>query len=597
MSSDSLTPRITDGTANSAWRTTGLLAAAAGLALGAVYLTRPAAPVVALIAEQGTALAPDLTSPLAIAALEVISFDEQAVRVRAFKLESDGKSWRIPSAFNYLADAQEGVAKAASAFTGVVRERFVSDNKADFARYGVIDPTDETSLSSGGRGTRITFKDAAGRALVDLILGKPVGAESAGAAGSKRFYVRDAGKSRIFTAALDGGFSTRFADWVETDLLKLKTDEIRGLEIDRYSIDEQQGRIVNPTTLKITRARQDLAAITPPQIPGEPPVPPPVAAWTGWQVASDPAPELAAGTQLNADGTGPDQRIDSDRMDAALMALTQLRIVGVQPKPANLVKALSKAESQVNLEMGDQLSLRKHGFYVAPQLGLVANEGSMTVLTDDGVIYQIMLGELASEADAAAAGGQVGGQPSAAEVPAASAPAVTAPDSSITANADGTAPTPATSTSATSPATPAEPKSDARYVMVIANFDPTLIRAPGKPAQLVELENREALEQAALSDELKARLAAARGSYQSLVDAHQSKLDAGKKRAEDLAARFAQWYYLVDLKSLDTIRPMRDQVVIKVVDKALPGFPAPGQMLPGQTPAGDAQPFPPTPLQ
>lgn len=522
-------------TVNSPWTKTALWMAAAGLCVGLVLVTRPTSRSVALISDQGTPVAPDLKDPLEVRSLEVMSFDEQAVKMRAFKVESDGKSWKIPSASNYPADAQEGVAKATSAFTGLVRERFVSDNKADHAKFGLIDPTDETALSNGGKGTKVTFRDASGKPLVDVVIGKAVDASEPGAqAGARKRYIRESGKNRVYVTTIDGAFSTKFADWVETDLLKLTADKVKSLEIDRYSIDEKTGRIESPSTLKLSRNRKLASPMDPPGTP---------AAWTGWDLTAEPGPG----------GPGPDEVLDSERANMALNALSQLKIVGVQPKPANLVKSLSKAESSVALDMNDQLSLRRHGFFIAQQLGLVANEGTMSITQEDGVVYQLMLGELAGEADAAAAGGQVGGDT----------------------KADGKAVD--------------EKKTDARFVMVIASFDASVVPEPGKTAELVDLEAKEKSELPNVSEETRNKLEPLRKAYQDKVDERKNTLEAGRKRADELAARFATWYYLVDLKSLDQIRPVREQLVVKAAannspDANMPqvpgGLPLPMQVEP-----------------
>ena len=553
------------------WTKTALCLVAAGAAVGLVVISRPASRQLQLISDQGTPLTPDLKNPLDLRSLEVISYDEQAVKVRAFKVESDGKNWKIPSAFNYPADAQEGVAKAASAFTGIVRERFVSDNKNDFAKYGVIDPTDEASLATNNRGTKVTFRDAAGKSVVDVIIGKPVDASEPGAqVGPRKRYIREAGKNRTHVTTIDGAFSTKFVDWVETDLLKLTADKVKVLEVDRYNIDEQTGKIKNPTTLKLSRNRASALAAD-----GAPPAP---AAWTGWDIAAEPPPG----------GPSESEKIENDRITGGLTALSQLKIVGVQPKPANLVKALSKAENSVALDVNDQLSLRKHGFFIAQQLGLVANEGTLTVTLDDGVVYQLMLGELASEADAAAAGGQVGGDGAAKRTDAKALGNETVNEAANqaadqTANQAGNQ----AGNDVVKDESKEPKKTDARFVMVIANFNDAAIPVPSKTAQLFELEAKEQAELPNLTDETKAALEPLRRAYQDKVDARAKAVAEGKKRADELAARFAAWYYLVDLKSLGQIRPTRDEVVVKkdvgpgTAPPSLPTMPMPLQV-PGQ---------------
>lgn len=540
------------------WTKTLLLIGVAGLAFGLVQLTKPTGAKVALLSDQGAPLVTELGNPLDVAALEVVSFDEQAVRTRAFKVESDGKSWRIPSAFNYPADAQDGVAKAASAFAGLIKERVVSDQKTDHAKYGLIDPTDDAAISSQNRGTRVTFKNASGRALVDVIIGRPIDPadDADGRVGPKRRYIREAGKPRVYVTTIDGSFSTKFVDWVETDLLKVKSESVQLLEVDRYNINDQTGRLENPKTLTMSRSRIG------PSNPGDPVQSIP-GSWGPWTVAADPPPS----------GPGAGEKVADGRILQALNALASLKIVGVQPKPANLMRALASAEKSVALDAADQVSLRRHGFYIAQGLGLVANEGTLTVKSDDGVLYQIMLGELATEADAAASGGRVGGESKE------DAKDGAKPDAKADAKAD-----------AKSDAK-SEAKTDARFVMVLTDFDPKVFPEIPKPAELTALEAKEQGEAPAVSEATKKELEAARKAYQAKLDERQAKVDAGKKRAAELSTRFAQWYYLVDLKSLDLIRPARQEVVVA-------DAPPPGGA--GAAPAGapaNMPSFPPTPMQ
>src|SRR5262245_37748054 len=101
------------------WTKTVALVAAAGTLAGLVFLTRPKAGEVALISDQGQPLAPQLTDPLAIKGLQVVSYDETAAKTRAFNVTFDGKRWVIPSHSGYPADAADKVSAAASAFAGL----------------------------------------------------------------------------------------------------------------------------------------------------------------------------------------------------------------------------------------------------------------------------------------------------------------------------------------------------------------------------------------------------------------------------------------------------------------------------------------------
>jgi hypothetical protein len=81
------------------------------------------------------------------------------------------------------------------------------------------------------------------------ILGRNVDApdESNPFAGSSpRRFVREVNSDRVYVTTLDQGFSTKFIDWVETDLLKLDRDDLRVVSMNNYSIDEAAGLAAQP---------------------------------------------------------------------------------------------------------------------------------------------------------------------------------------------------------------------------------------------------------------------------------------------------------------------------------------------------------------
>jgi len=524
------------------WTKTLSLVAVAGAAVAVTLFTRPANRQVTMLSDQGAPLAPDLKDALDIRSIEVVSFDEQAVKTRGFKVESDGKQWTIPSANNYPADAQEGVSRAAAAFSGLIRERVVSENKLDFGKFGVIDPSDPGAVASaGGLGTRVTIKDASGRALVDVILGKAVVSTDVNQTAAKKRYVREAGKSRVFITTIEGAFSTRFVDWVETDLLKFQTETAAQVLISRYNIDPKTRRTTAPVVLTLKRTRMTDATM----VNAAPDAAKP---WGPWQLTSEPGGPPAS-----------DEKIADSKIADALTALTQLRIAGVKPKPANLMRMLSTASNELALQITDQISLQQHGFYVSAEGGLVSNEGQMIISCDDGVTYTLMLGELAGESDVSASGGQVG--------------------------------------AATDPNSP-DKKTDSRFVMVLASFDPAQVASPGKSTELLATEAAAA---AMANDpanppteELKSKLDTLTKQHTDALLAHGKKLEAGQKRADDLAKRFSAWYYLVDLKSLDQLRPTRESLVSKVAPPPTPPPMFPPTPMQPETPPATPPPAPPT---
>lgn len=346
---------------------TALIAAAL---VGAAWWTRPTPPADAAFTDVGEVFAPDFTDPLAARSLEVVSFDEEAARFRAFKVEFDGARWVIPSADNHPADATERMADAAASFIGLRRESVVTDSPGDHESLGVLAPDDDTAPLRG-RGTRITIRDQRGQPLISLIVGAPV--SDPGAAPSLR-YVREAGSDRVFTAQTPTTLSTSLADWIETDLLALGGDRVERLAISRYTIDERTGMAEGAEFIAIERSPSDEGG--------------------GWRAAPDPENAIPAGTPVNPGAA-----------DAAAEALGALRIVDVRPKPANLARTLSGDAQGARITQADLLSLQSSGFYIAQDGRLLANEGQVTATTAEGVQYTLWFGEVATDVgdDAAAA--------------------------------------------------------------------------------------------------------------------------------------------------------------------------------------------------
>jgi hypothetical protein len=512
------------------WIKTLVLATAAGAMIGIVAATRPSDKRAASAAiDQGTPLTPALATPQDITSLEVIGWDEQSARPRAFKVEQQGGRWIIPSAFNYPVDATQNMAAAAASFVGALKERIVTDQVTEHAKLGVIAPDDTTSSATTGRGTRVTMRDKSGKTVADVIVGGSVAdpAATPGAPPTKR-YVREAGKNRVYTTSLNQAYSTKFADWVQTDLLTIAADQVKRVSIDRYHIDEQKGTIVDLKTLAIVRPD------APPTPSSNPDQPAPARTWT--LTSNEPAP-------LNS----PPLPVNQAKADELLTALGTLKIVGVRPKPDNLAKLMAGEKGEGSISITEQANLGRHGFFITGGGNLVANEGSMTVACNDGVVYTLWIGELAT-------------------------------DEATKDQAQGA------SSSATDQKTKAA-SPDGRYMMVTVSFDQGLVgAAPLKPAELTELEKQAAALPAGqkLPDDANARLVNMGMAYKAQSEGFDKRVKAGQERQATLAKRFAAWYYVVDATSLAKLRPSREELLAP----AAPTSPAtPPTIIP--TPSGN----------
>ncbi len=322
--------------------------------------------------DQGQVFYPQFTDPNVATTLEVVSFDENAGTASPFKVTFKDNQWTIPSHNNYPADGKDRLAKTAAALIELKKDDFRTANVSDQAECGVIDPLDEATTGLSGRGTRVTVRDANDAMLADFIVGKPVPARQ----GFR--FVRIPGQNRVYACKTDIDLSTRFADWIDPDLLRAPRNKIDGITLDNYSVNERTGSVVKGEVISLEKSDQ------------------------GWSFAN----------QKNS------RDLDTTKVKTLVGAISQLNIVGVRPKPEGLAAILSGAPGQRQISQTDQLSLQTKGFYLDRQGRLLSNEGEMRVRTSDGIVYTLRFGEVlygsglsvtAGGAEQAGAEGQTGG--------------------------------------------------------------------------------------------------------------------------------------------------------------------------------------------
>jgi len=269
-----------------------------------------------------------------IASLRVATWDEASSAAQVLEVKKANGVWTIPSHFDFPADGNTRVTKAAAGFLGVERGRVVTTDDKRFEALGVLDPIDPANLTKKGQGKRITMTDASGKTVVDLIVGKYV----EGAAGL--YYVREASGKEVTTAKVDPWeLSTKFVDYVETDPFKIAKDDIRSVSIADYSVDETAGTVV-------PRSESSFARIAPDKD------------WTADAKTTVPA----------------DKRVGKTAIDNLVNEINSLRLAGVRPYAKEWLQA--------------------RGFYLTKQ-GLYGNEGSLAVTTKDGLKYWMFFGEVA----------------------------------------------------------------------------------------------------------------------------------------------------------------------------------------------------------
>ena len=306
--------------------------------------------------DQGEPFFTDFTDALAPKAVEVVDYSAATATARPLKVEFKDNKWTVPSHHNYPADAEDRLAKTSAALMELRRDITVSDRIEDHSEYGVVDPLDQKVTSLAGRGKRVTLRDENGDVLADFVVGRKV----EGKPGYR--YMRVPRQRRTYAVKTDADVSAEFKDWIETDLLKLSTFDIRKVSINSYSINERRGTLENAERLTLTKEDGK------------------------WTMSGRGSPKETKTTALAS-------------------ALDNLRIVDVQPKPANLTRDL-KTRQGIQLAMDSVMSLRQKGFFITPNGQLFSNEGEIIVETANGLQYTLRFGEIAAGGTGAAGGGE-----------------------------------------------------------------------------------------------------------------------------------------------------------------------------------------------
>jgi hypothetical protein len=535
-------------------------AASIGLAVGMTWWTAPR--TLEGYEQVGAAFYPDFTDPNEAKSLRVVAYSEDVASARIFDVEYKDGYWRIPSRHNYPADAEDQLAKTASSVIGIDRGALMSRRNADHEQYGVVDPLDDSAASLEGRGQRITLSKADGTVLADFIIGKAVDDQP------NHFYVRRPDEKETYRTRLEIKLSTKFADWIEPDLLKLDRDKLVQVVVNKYSIDESQSGITDVSDRELIELTREK--------PADP-----------WKL------------------TGLDEateELQTDAISEMVNNLDDLKIVGVRPKPKGLNADLTVDPQIVRNQLVLDLllrDLRSKGFPIIrgqdgnPHLG--SNKGELIACTNEGVVYTLHFGEIFTGTEFEIEAGFVKDDD----------------------EAEGK--------SGAAAAEPADPEADgetekgvkrSRYLFVTAEFDPAFIGpAPVEPVKPEQPEagdaGQEASDAAAAkaaqdgdqpasapaadapaarqdSDDAKAEKSEGEqsdedkpsetdaqadyeaalqayerelGEYRTKLQQYESKLKKGEETVKQLNDRFGEWYYVISADSFETLRLSRQSLI------------------------------------
>lgn len=556
-------------------------AGAAALLVVFATMVGPSEVTPEMFSDEGQPFFEAFTDPNQAVELEVWEWDEAMAGPKPFNVKRNERGvWVIPSHFDYPADATQRMAKSAAMLLGLRKEAVVGDSPARHAEFGVVDPKDE-SADARGRGKRVTFKDSASGVLADLIVGNELEGQL------DVHYVRVPGKNRVYRATVNGDLSTKFADWIETDLLKTSSWDIAKITFDNYSVDETRGVIVKGDKLVV---QKDDAS------------------------------------KWSLEGLAATEQVDEEKLRSIGDTLGQIKIVGVRPKPEGLTAALKQA-SGFDRAMLAQI-LQDKGFFLAPDGTLVSNEGDLIFETKKGIRYTLRFGEIAYGDGEAVTSGKESAKPKEGTEQGPQPVAGNNRFLMVTAEFDPKilkAPSGAKLEQGE-----LDKRRDARTLVetVVAAVDAWKAAHDGKlPESLQQLTEKPAEGEPVLATldkdpwgndlalqpqgdtfavvsfgadgkeggegkdtDLRSDALIKEDDLRRAADEwkqHETKLEDGKKEAARLQKRFGPWYYVIDAELFGKLKPQRqDLVKAKEEEKPAEGDPAAPGTTPPVTPGG-----------
>lgn len=559
------------------------------------------------------------TDPVNAASLKILRYDKDKEEYVEFEVSKDRKSgiWTIPSSDGYPADATKQMSDAANLFVGLKALAVASEKRDEQSLYGVVEPDKQKAEQGGdGVGMLVQMRDEKGDTLADLIIGKSDEKDK------KKRFVRIPNEDVIYVCEIDTNpLSTDFKQWIESDLLKLSSNDVDTLGIRDYALV--------PTTQGVVLTRNYEADVAFSVTNGQ---------WQAKRIASYDK-DKDEPTQVPV---GPDQQLNSTKLNDMKSALDSLKIANVLKKPAGLAANL-KAESSLLSNTDSLRSLQRRGFFPNPSasgegVDIFAMSGELQVSLKDGVQYLLRFGssagadissidkeqsgdkapdaqdtvsinrfllvttqldesrfpapelervpETVEELKAMEAAKAAAANPITIETPALDNPTnsaeptvpategtvpeepKTAPEASADAPA-ADAPAGNTATPGT-PEAPAEPakapeSSSASIEVPVGKF--TAVQDPA-PAPAAVQPPADAQKPEPTEQEWKERLEAERERItkdnQRKIDQRNDRIAAAKKKVAELNARFADWYYVISEAEYKRLRiPLNDLIQSK----------------------------------
>jgi len=354
---------------------------AAAVMLGIALWVAWPTPTVETEQIAGKDLFEEFDDPQAAASMKIVTFDEEQGQLETFEVRRDRESglWNIPSRDGYPADAIEQMRTAANALIGLRILDVQTRNAEDHDDLGVVEPKlEELQVGDEGVGRLVTFKDESQETLASIIIGDEDKSDA------EKRYVRIPGQDPVYVVKLDESpLTTKFQDWIESDLLQLSSIDIGQIHVEDYTASTGLGRNVSLSRNYAATVEQENSE---------------------WNLISlkeyNPEDPLAEPTEVELP---EDQKLNTTKLNEIKNALDDLEIVNVHRKPDGM-----SANLRANKDFLDDrealMSLARNGFYPVPlgadgQLEILAANGELTTTLTNGVKYVLRFGNIAGVAD------------------------------------------------------------------------------------------------------------------------------------------------------------------------------------------------------
>jgi len=365
-------------------------------------------------------------------------------------------------------------------------------------------------------------------------------------------FVRIPGQDQVYRVQMKTDkFSTKFSDWIETDLLKLNPWDIIDVKLRDYSVIDAMTR--NGELAQMLNPRADIDVSFDDKT-------------NKWSLKDL---ELYKGKKKEPGKLADDEELNSAKLNDLKTALSGLKIMDVARKPAQMSANLKAGKEY--LDDNASQDLKRRGFHAVPvgseQFDIVSNDGEAVISMKDGVQYVLRFGEVAGIDSGSDEGKKkVDG------------------DSQKSEADGGKSKSAAQSDEKTDGAKQVGDKTEksgglSRYIMVMAQFNPDLLPKPelqplpeikkapekksdGKSDTKTDAKSAYAKtdgKKDSKKDETKSAtkddtddLEAAEAQRDRIEkenrrkeDEYNDKVKKGEQRAKELNARFADWYYVV----------------------------------------------------